>query len=89
MPTNYAAWQVAAQQAPFEVKEAPYPDTVPPGWIAIKSRAVAINPVDVACQKRDVFKMKYPTIFGCDVAGEVVEVGEGVAHIVKGQRVIA
>jgi NADPH:quinone reductase-like Zn-dependent oxidoreductase len=34
------------------------------------------------------FVKSWPTIFGCDLAGEVVEVGEGVTNIQKGQRVL-
>lgn len=31
---------------------------------------------------------KYPTILGADAAGYIEEVGEGVTHLQKGQRVI-
>lgn len=31
---------------------------------------------------------KYPNVLGTDVAGEVHEVGEGVTHVKKGDRVL-
>jgi len=31
---------------------------------------------------------KYPNVLGTDVAGEIVEIGEGVTRLRKGQRVI-
>lgn len=41
-------------------------------------------------QSRDlgVIVQKYPTILGADAAGYIEEVGEGVTHLQKGQRVI-
>ena len=88
MPDNRAAWATVALQNPLEVKEAPYP-TVTPGHVVIRGKAVAINPIDSVIQLMDPFKMSYPKILGLDVAGEVVEVGEGVHHVQKDQRVAA
>jgi NADPH:quinone reductase-like Zn-dependent oxidoreductase len=89
MPTNTAAW-LLARQAPLVVKSAPY--THPrEGEIVVKNRAVAINPVDWAVQLLGnlVFSwFKYPFILGGDVAGEVVEVGEGVTRFSVGDRVL-
>jgi NADPH:quinone reductase-like Zn-dependent oxidoreductase len=36
----------------------------------------------------DFFLKKYPNVLGTDVAGEVHEVGEGVTHVKKGDRVL-
>lgn len=36
----------------------------------------------------DFFRNKYPLIMGADVGGLIEEVGEGVSHLHKGQRVI-
>lgn len=39
-------------------------------------------------QDYGVFVQKWPTVLGCDVAGEVVEVGDAVKHVKKGDRVM-
>ncbi|KAL1653066.1 hypothetical protein SLS61_004312 [Didymella pomorum] len=90
MPTNRAAWALADKQH-FEVQEAPY--TKPKaGEIIVKNRAVAINPVDWIMQTQGTgfgFRwIKYPFIFGNDVAGEVVEVGSEVTRFKVGDRVV-
>lgn len=89
MPTNTAAW-LLARQAPLVVKSAPY--THPrEGEIVVKNRAVAINPVDWGIQVLGTLLfswLKYPIILGGDLAGEVVEVGEGVTRFSIGDRVL-
>ena len=90
MPTNTAAWVVAAHK-PLEVKSAPY--TRPrAGEMVIQNHAVAINPIDWLTPLIGNFVLPwitYPFIFGCDLAGEVVEVGEGVTRFSVGDRVLA
>ena len=86
MPSNTAAW-LMEKGHPFEIKEAPYPECLP-GTVIIRSAAVAVNPVDHTIQSGGV-PFKYSAIIGVDVAGEVVELGEGVTHLQKGQRVFA
>ncbi|KAK9775349.1 putative Enoyl reductase (ER) domain-containing protein [Seiridium cardinale] len=90
MPANFATWMLAPKQR-FQVKEAPYPT---PGLleIAVKNRAVAVNPIDWILQDQGTNVtfgwIKYPFIFGSDVAGEVVEVGSGVTRFKVGDRVV-
>lgn len=69
------------------VKEAPYTS---PGEneVVVKNKAVAMNPVDHLMQDYGVFIKAYPMILGTDIAGEVVEIGEGVADFKVGDRVI-
>ncbi|MCJ1431663.1 hypothetical protein MMC27_001018 [Xylographa pallens] len=90
MPSNIAAYQTAAKAKPLEVRPAPYTS---PGntEIVIKNAAVAINPVDWMLQNQGDFLfswIKYPAIFGTDVAGEVVEIGQGVTSFKVGDRVL-
>ncbi|KAL8902409.1 MAG: hypothetical protein Q9207_004744 [Kuettlingeria erythrocarpa] len=85
-PKNQAAWLRKAG-APLEVSDAPLPKAGA-GELVVKNAAVAINPLDGHMQAGGVFVQQWPTIFGCDVAGEVYEVGSGVNRFTKGDRVI-
>ncbi|KAJ6443312.1 zinc-binding oxidoreductase CipB [Purpureocillium lavendulum] len=84
---NAAAYLNAAKAHPFEVKPAP---AWTPGdsEILVKNHVVAINPVDGNLQYMAFFPLKYPTILGQDVAGEVVQVGPGVTRFKVGDRVV-
>jgi len=90
MPTNTAAWLVT-KQTKIEVKSAPY---IRPreGEMVVKNHAVAINPLEWIIQAAGNVAyswLKYPFILGSDLAGEVVEVGEGVTRFAVGDRVLA
>ncbi|KAF2717222.1 GroES-like protein [Polychaeton citri CBS 116435] len=87
-PNNVAAWALKPKQRPLTVSSARY---TPPkkGEVAIKVSNVAINPIDWKLQDIDAFNLKYPVVFGLDIAGEVVEVGEDVTELKAGTRVIA
>jgi NADPH:quinone reductase-like Zn-dependent oxidoreductase len=89
MPTNTAAW-INAKRAKLEVRPAPYTS---PGddQIVIRNYAVAINPLDWIIQVAGNVAyrwLKYPTVLGSDVAGEVVEVGKAVTRFRVGDRVL-
>jgi NADPH:quinone reductase-like Zn-dependent oxidoreductase len=59
--------------------------------VVIRGRAVAINPLDWIIQVAGNLAyrwLKYPTVLGSDVAGEVVEVGQGVTRFRVGDRVL-
>lgn len=86
MASNKAAW-IRSAQGKLEVAEAPYNKPLP-DEIVVHSRAVAINPVDWKMQDLSLFIEKFPSIFGCDVAGVVKEVGSAVSGFEPGDRVI-
>jgi NADPH:quinone reductase-like Zn-dependent oxidoreductase len=83
---NQAAWLVKAS-SPLEVGDAPLPEAGP-GEIVVRNKAIAINPLDWHMQDAGVFIQQWPSIMGCDVAGEVFQVGPDVAEFKKGDRVI-
>lgn len=85
---NQAAWMEEAKAHPFIIKEAPYPRPQP-HEIVIRTKAVGINPFDMKMQTYAFIPIKYPFIFGVDVAGDVVEVGSDVTDFKKGDRVLA
>ncbi|KAF2126221.1 GroES-like protein [Dothidotthia symphoricarpi CBS 119687] len=85
--SNQAAWITEAKSNPLQVKEAAMP-TAGKGEVVVKNHAVAVNPVDWKIQDSGMFLQKYPNVLGEDVAGEVIEVGEGVTQFKKGDRVL-
>lgn len=87
MAANSAAWLVAPKAKPLEVKPAPI-WTPGENEILVRNHAVAINPIDEAFQTRAIYPLKYPTILGHDLAGEVVSVGPNVTNFKPGNRVL-
>ena len=85
-PKNQAAWLIKAGK-PLQVGNAPMP-TAGPGELVVKNAAIAINPLDCHMQESGVFVQQWPAIFGCDVAGEVYEIGPDTQRFKKGDRVI-
>ncbi|CAG8907196.1 unnamed protein product [Penicillium egyptiacum] len=91
IPENKAAWLSASGVTPLEIGSAPY--TSPgPHQIVVKNSALGINSVDWAKQMLGealLAHISYPFILGEDVAGTVIEVGEGVERFRVGDRVVA
>jgi NADPH:quinone reductase-like Zn-dependent oxidoreductase len=89
MPENTALW-LPKRGAAFEVGPAPF--THPgPEEIVVRVRAVALNPIDAMpgiAYRIALPWLTYPAVIGGDVAGDVVEVGPGVAHLSQGDRVL-
>jgi len=86
--SNKAARLKSAKANPLVVDDAPYYKPRK-DQVLIKNAALAINPVDWKVQDSGYFLKSYPSILGEDIAGEVVEVGEGVSQFKKGDRVIS
>ncbi len=90
MPTETAAW-LASSAADLTV--GPAPRTAPrAGEVAIRVRAVAINPLDTMKQHMGDLMYRWlphPAVLGEDVAGVVEEVGPGVTRFAVGDRVVA
>jgi NADPH:quinone reductase-like Zn-dependent oxidoreductase len=86
---NEGLW-LLSPKGPFEIRFGLRP-TPGPGQVLIRTRAVAVNPVDaITGPVRRVVTpwVRYPTVIGSDVAGEVVAIGEGVTGLRVGERVV-
>ncbi|TFK22016.1 GroES-like protein [Coprinopsis marcescibilis] len=65
----------------------PVPTNPKANEVVVKVEASALNPIDWKVQKLGVFIEEYPAIVGTDIAGEVVELGDDVTSLVKGDKV--
>lgn len=74
----------------FVVSEMPVP-VVKEGEVLVKVKAISINPVDIKTRKGlalyGKLKEDAPIVLGWDIAGQVVEVGEGVTTLEEGDEV--
>ncbi len=62
------------------------------GEVLVRVSATSINPADWLVRSgavKDIIPVEFPYILGCDLAGTVLEVGEGVTSIEPGDRVMA
>ncbi len=70
----------------FQIK----PISAPPpgaGQVRIRQRAIGINFIDIYCRTGYFRFVEPPGIIGLEAAGEVIDVGDGVTHLVPGQRI--
>ncbi|EIN12455.1 GroES-like protein, partial [Punctularia strigosozonata HHB-11173 SS5] len=61
-----------------------------PGEVLVRLEAAALNPVDWKIRAPGVYQnfIQYPGILGSDGAGVVEQVGEGVAHLQEGDKLL-
>lgn len=74
---------------PSEITCGELPDPVPgPRQALVRVRAAAINPIDTYVRAGTVpMPLEFPFVVGCDLAGEVVAVGDEVDRLRPGMRV--
>lgn len=67
--------------------ELPRPEPAP-GQVLVKVEAVAVNPIDTYIRSGAVaMQLPKPFVIGCDLAGVVESVGDGVSRFERGMRV--
>lgn len=74
---------------PEEIRVGVLPDPQPgPEDVLVRVRAAAVNPIDTYVRAGTVaMPLPLPFVVGCDLAGEIVAVGEAVAGLQVGDRV--
>ncbi len=74
---------------PENLKSVELPDPKPgPGEVLLRVRACGINHLDLWVREGlPAYKITLPHILGCDVAGEIAELGPGVSDFKPGDRV--
>ena len=85
------ATYIESQGPPEVLTFGDLPDPYPgPGEAVIRVRATALNHLDTFARagKNGVIIDKFPHILGCDLAGEVAELGAGVEGVKVGDRVM-
>ncbi|KAG9091921.1 hypothetical protein FRC06_000326 [Ceratobasidium sp. 370] len=75
-----------APGADIVLQDRPVP-TPGAGQVLVKITAAALNPVDNTHRYFPVLLSGYPAVLGCDAAGTVEAIGEGVSNFKKGDRV--
>lgn len=71
----------------FQYGDLPAPEPGP-GQVLVKIGAAAVNPIDTYIRSGAVaLPIEFPYICGCDLAGTVEAVGEGVSRFAAGDRV--
>lgn len=58
-----------------------------PGEVRLRQSAVGVNYIDVYVRKGLYRMVEPPAVIGMEAAGAVIDVGEGVAHLLPGDRV--
>lgn len=87
-PSNRASWLMAKHSPVNVVDSAPYTSPLD-NELVIRTKAIALNPTDVAAQKLGILLKDFPAILGCDVAGEVVEVHFSLADVSTSTDIIS
>lgn len=86
MPSQKALHLEKAFKGPWVVRDRAIPKPGP-GFVLIKVLSAALNPVDWKAKEFGWSAKEHPAVLGHDGAGTIEELGEGVRHWKKGDRV--
>jgi NADPH:quinone reductase-like Zn-dependent oxidoreductase len=81
-------YQISKQGGRFTEVSVPCP-TPGPNEICIRTRAVALNPLDWKSRAFGVMVQSWPAVFGIDAAGVIDSVGESIKDFKRGDEVFS
>ncbi|KAM0332483.1 hypothetical protein ACHAQA_002764 [Verticillium albo-atrum] len=87
--TTHLAALLPAIRSNLVVEERLTPTAPGADELLVRSRAIAVNPIDWKRQAWGFMTPTIPAVLGADVAGEVIAVGTSVTGIKSGDRVLA
>ena len=72
----------------LQIAELPLPELPSPAHLRVRLKAAGVNPIDTKLRKNGTyFPNRLPTVLGCDGAGVVESVGDGVSRFKPGDEV--
>ena len=86
MATKQQILYLLEKHGAFGVREGDIPKPGA-GELLVEVRAASLNPVDAAIPLMGLWVENYPAVLGCDAAGIVKAVGEGVTGFAVGDKV--
>lgn len=87
VPTKQKALVIPVEHAPFEVQELAVPKPGA-GEVLVRAESVGLNLVDWLVHEYNPFKWPHPCVVGCEAAGTIVQLGEGVTSLAVGDKVL-
>ena len=79
-------YQLDKKGGSFTEISVPHP-TPGPNEVCVRTKAVALNPVDWKNRNFGATVQSWPAVFGCDIAGVVDSVGESVKDFKTGDEI--
>lgn len=86
MSRTQKALTLQVKQGDYVIDDIPIP-TPARGEVLVKVMAAGLNPVDYGIKAYGLIVENYPAVLGCEYAGIVEEVGEGVIDFKVGDHV--
>ena len=86
-PTTQKALVLPHKFGEFMLETAWPVPKLPAGKLLIKVESVGLTPADWKIQRYGIIVDAFPAVIGLNIAGDVVEVGEGVTGFKIGDRV--
>ena len=85
VPTQQKALIVHDIRAPFKLTTFDVPKPAA-GEVLVRIEATALNPIEWKIQAFGILITDFPAVLGSDIAGTIVQLGDGVTNLAVGDR---